>query len=107
MSTNVVSLNKIRAIRKAKNRNPAYHARILSMNKVELLDEMMLFQQERSQLGHLSVEMMVRGQILFKALEKSAETKELHQLARSYRKHLQLELEAFLKTQPPVLDKVD
>ena len=41
--------------------------------------------------------MMVRGQVLFKALEESAETQELRLLTRSYRRHLEFELTAYRK----------
>src|SRR4051812_23376676 len=97
MSTNVVSINVVREIRKAENSDPEYQARILGLDKLELLEEMMLFQEERASLGDLTVQMMVRGQILFKALEETAETEELRQLTRSYRRHLKFELEAHMK----------
>ena len=70
----------------------AYHARILGMNKLELLEEMVRFQELRSATGELSPEMMKRGRLLFKALEENAETEELRILARSYRRHLDFEL---------------
>ncbi len=73
----------------------AYQARILSMDKLELLEEMVRFQEERSRLGHLTLTMMVRGRYLFSALEKASETNELRLLARSYRRHLEFELTAF------------
>lgn len=80
-------------------------SRILGMDKVELLEEMMVFQEERASVGELTVTMMVRGQILFKALEDAAETEELRSLTRSYRRHLRFELEAFMKSQPQVREK--
>ncbi len=70
----------------------AYQARILGMDKLELLEEMVRFQEERSRVGKLSLEMMVRGRYLFKALEENAETEELRLLARSFRRHLDYEL---------------
>jgi hypothetical protein len=97
--TKVVSLQVVREMKKAEGQDPAYHARILGMDKLELLEEMMRFQEERSQLGHLTPKMMSQGQILFKALENSAETEELKDMARSYRRHLKLELENYLKEQ--------
>jgi hypothetical protein len=63
------------------------------MEKVELLEEMVRFQEERSKLGQLSPQMMREGRHLFQALESSAETRELRTLAGSYRRHLELELE--------------
>jgi hypothetical protein len=97
MGTNVVSLNVVRELKKAKQGDPAYEARVLKMDKLELLEEMMHFQEERAKVGHLAIPMMVRGQILFKALEASAETDELKQLARSYRRHLKYELNDHFK----------
>lgn len=100
MSTNVVLLNVVREIRKIEKGDPAYHALVLSMDKLELLEEMMRFQEARAQIAQLTVPMMVKGQILFKALEACAETDELRALTRSYRRHLKLELEAHFKRQP-------
>ncbi|MBU6375328.1 MAG: hypothetical protein KGQ59_04990 [Bdellovibrionales bacterium] len=70
----------------------AYQARILGMDKLALLEEMVRFQQERSERGALSLQMMNRGKYLFKALEEKAETQELRLLARSYRRHLEFEM---------------
>lgn len=103
---NLISLDAIRELRKAKEGNPSYQARVLGMDKLELLDEMMRFQEERSQNNHLTPEMMIRGQILFRALEESAETEELRALTRSYRRHLKYELDDFLKSQPSLQKKV-
>ncbi len=64
------------------------------MNKIELLEEMVRFQEERSEKGHLTPSMMIQGRILFRALEQHAETEELRLLASSYRRHLEHELEA-------------
>jgi hypothetical protein len=72
----------------------AYHARILSMNKVELLEEMVRFQEERTREGKLTAQMMRQGRHLFRALENWAESRELQILSRSYRRHLEAELDA-------------
>lgn len=89
---NVVSLAAVRELKSAENQDLAYQAQILGMDKLELLEEMVRFQEERTRLGHLTVQMMVRGKYLFKALEESAETNELKLLTRSYRRHLEYEL---------------
>ena len=68
------------------------------MSKVELLNEMVVFQEERAKKGHLSLDMMIRGKILFKALEETAETQALQILTRSYRRHLDYEMTNFMKT---------
>jgi hypothetical protein len=94
---NVISLQAIRELKESKTQDKAYEETIRLMNKLELLEEMVRFQEERTSLGHLSPSLMVRGRILFKALEHSAETQELRLLTRSYRRHLEYELAAFLK----------
>jgi hypothetical protein len=98
--SNVVSLNAVRELRNAETSDPIYTALVLGMGKLELLNEMMSFQEERTRKGQLTFKMMVQGQILFKALESSAETDELKNLTRTYRKHLKCELEAYLKNLP-------
>lgn len=95
---NVISLSKFRDIKKA---TPIvsleYKAKILGMDKLELLEEMVRFQEQRSKLGELTPLMMIEGQILFKSLEDSAETNELRLLTRSYRRHLEYEFESYKK----------
>jgi hypothetical protein len=92
---NVVSLKAIRDLKNAQASDLAYEKRLLKMEKVDLLDEMIRFQERRSQIGSLTEEMMIQGQILFKVLEESAESEEFLILTRSYRKHLQYELQAY------------
>ena len=96
MST-VVNLQAARELKDAQNEDHAYRARILSMDKLELLEEMVRFQEERSRLGQLTPQMMIRGKHLFKALEETAETQELRILTRSYRRHLEYELSAYVE----------
>lgn len=105
--SNVVSLRAVRDIKEAETQDSAYHAMILGMDKLELLEEMVRFQEERSKLGHLTLSMMVRGKILFKALEDSAETQELRLLTRSYRRHLEHELAAYISSAQPALSDSD
>ena len=96
--SNIVSLKAVREIKEAEG-DMAYHARILGMDKLELLEEMVRFQEQRSHIGHLTPQMMIQGKLLFKALEDSAETNELRLLTRSYRRHLEFELSAYLKNE--------
>jgi hypothetical protein len=74
-----------------------YKRKIAMMDKLELLEEMVSFQEERSRVGGLTRQMMERGIILFGALEQSSETPELKILTRSYLRHLRYELEALEK----------
>lgn len=96
--SNIVSLKTMREIKDAES-DIAYKAKILGMDKLELLEEMVRFQEERSRIGHLTPQMMIHGKILFKALEETAETNELRLLTRSYRRHLEFELAALLKAE--------
>jgi hypothetical protein len=80
--------------------DPYYQMNINRMSKIELLEEMVRFQEERSAKSNLSLTMMVRGRILFRALETQAETDELRLLASSYRRHLEHEIESELKEIP-------
>ncbi|NDG85780.1 MAG: hypothetical protein EBX52_12190 [Proteobacteria bacterium] len=73
--------------------DPYYQIQINRMSKMELLEEMVRYQDERTQKGKLTLTMMVRGRILFQALEIHAETDELRLLASSYRRHLEHEIE--------------
>lgn len=93
--SNVVSLQAVRAVKEAESEDHAYRAAILTMDKLELLEEMVRFQEERSRMGNLTLAMMVKGRHLFKALEETAETQELKILTRSYRRHLDFELQDY------------
>jgi len=88
----VISLEAARVLKNTENEEHAYHARILSMDKLALVEEMVRFQEERTATGVLSAKMMICGTHLFKALEMNSETLELRVLARSYRRHLELEM---------------
>jgi hypothetical protein len=94
---NVVSISVLRQVKQSEAEEIVYQSQILSMTKLELLDEMVRFQEERSRLGELTLSMMVRGKHLFKALEDAAETQELRILSRSYRRHLEHEITALLQ----------
>jgi hypothetical protein len=93
---NVVDLVVERNKRGLAKTDPFYQTQIGRMNKIELLEEMVRFQEDRSAKGHLTLTMMVRGRILFKALETYAETDELRLLASSYRRHLEHEIDSEL-----------
>lgn len=92
--TNVISLRSFKVLKAEEEADLAYRAKILSMNKLELLEEMVAFQEERTRHGELTFEMMNKGKYLFKSLEEVADTQELKLLARSYRRHLEFELAA-------------
>ena len=93
----VVSLNSYRTIKQSIEEDGAYRKRIEAMPKLELLEEMVKFQEERARIGELTPSMMIRGRVLFQALEESAETNELRLLTRAYHRHLDYELKAYLE----------
>ena len=94
---NLIQLSHERVKRGLDQHDPHYQILINRMSKVELLEEMVRFQDERSAKGSTSFFMMVRGKILFRALEAGAETSELRLLAGSYRRHLEHEIVEHLK----------
>jgi hypothetical protein len=97
MAAKVVSILAARQVRETEMEDSGYKALILSMDKLELLEEMVRFQEERSRKGQLTLSMMIRGKILFRALEDNAETHELRMLTRSYRRHLEHEIASYLE----------
>ena len=92
--SNVISLQLVRTQKEAETHQWDYHAKILGMDKLGLLEEMIRFQEERSLAGEqMPQDLMLRGKILFKALEENAETEELRILSRSFRRHLEFEIQ--------------
>lgn len=87
----IVDLRKARHVRRLKDEDYAYQARILCMDKLELLNEMVKFQEDRNTKGALSIDLIVRGRVLFKALADTAETPALVALSNSYLRHLEKE----------------
>ena len=98
---NIIDLVAERNKRGIAQHDPYYQMKINRMNKIELLEEMVRYQEERSVKGRLTLTMMVRGKILFRALEIQAETEELRLLSSSYRRHLEHEIDQHLSTNQP------
>lgn len=97
--SNVISIRSYKALKDSDADALAYQAQILSMSKVELLEEMVRFQEERKSEGKLTSNLMFKGKYLFKALEECADSQELKILSRSYRRHLDYEIAALRKNQ--------
>lgn len=97
--SNVISLRSYKALKDSDAEELAYQAKILSLSKVELLEEMVRFQEERKMLGTLTHPQMIKGRYLFKALEENADSQELKILSRSYRRHLDYEIQALRKSE--------
>jgi hypothetical protein len=96
----VIDLAKHREVKKAAYEDQAYEGVIKRMDKLELLEEMVRFQEERCNLDKLTLPLIIKGRILFGALEASAETSELRLLTRSYKRHLDYELASYLGEPP-------
>lgn len=98
--SNVVNLFRFDSMQKVKETERQvedYVMRLHLMEKLELLEEMVRFQEERSKAGHLTLEMIVKGKALFKKLESNAETAGLRALTGAYYRHLKCELSEFIK----------
>lgn len=93
--SNVVSLSWFREVKKLEASD--YKSRIQKMDKLDLLEEMVRFQEWRSREGNLTVQMCVEGKVLFKALVNCAETPEMKVLTKSYLQNLELNLEDLRK----------
>lgn len=90
MSQNVVSLAKFRSDRSVKMEDQAYRAKVASMDKIALMEEMVRWQETRS-AGDRSQLSVVRGRIIFDQLEKTCCTPEMKTLASSYKRQLESE----------------
>lgn len=86
---NVINLLDYKKLKSQANWKVLYS----KMDKLELLEEMVAFQEERAKIGHLTLELCVKGIPLFEALTKSSETEDLRKLTSSYVKHLKYEAE--------------
>ena len=91
--SNVVNLAAFRDIKEREFSNPFYQARIAKMDRLELVNEVIKFNEERYEHGGLNKELIVRGLILFKNMADNAETPNFKEFARTYCKHLELELQ--------------
>lgn len=87
----IISLHSFKNSKEADKLERSYINDIAKLDKVSLLNEMVKFQEDRSRLGQLTPEMLIRGKILFRALELSADTIALKSLTKAYRRHLELE----------------
>jgi hypothetical protein len=87
--SNVVSLKALRELKAAGGAE--YRTKVLGMDKLSLLEEMVRFQEERSCSPCLTPDMIGRGLVLFSALQKTSESDELRHMTRTYRKHLEKE----------------
>ena len=73
-----------------------YIAKIEKMDKLELLQEMVDFQELRAKQG-LTVNMMVKGISLFEMLMLQSETEELRLITKNYCSSLKTDLEKYKK----------
>ncbi len=104
---NVYSLQAQRAIKETQKEEQVYQHKLRQMTKLELLDEMVRFQEERKKSGALTLSLMIRGRVLFEALENNAETNGMRALAGSYKRHLSAEFQEYLRTGLTTSEKYD
>lgn len=89
----VIDFQKAKAKRSLETEDQQYQRYVSGLTRLELLEEMVRFQEARTKAGTLTMAMMIRGKILFTALELVAETDELRILAGSYKRHLDHEIQ--------------
>lgn len=66
--------------------------RYAKMSKLELLDEMVVFQDEVGKNRGLSIPLMWRGKVLFELLRGCAETQEFSIFVQKYLNHIELQI---------------
>lgn len=71
-----------------KNKDVAYEKTVVEKPILNLLEDMVQFQEDRARKGTLDKADMQRGIILFGQIAKKASTPELRNLAGSYERHL-------------------
>lgn len=91
-NSNLVVLNEWKKRKNPESDVSTYQARIDSMSKGELMEEIVRFQEQRKRNGGLTEEAIINGMILFKAMESKAETTDLKIFSKVYQRHLSYEL---------------
>jgi hypothetical protein len=91
--SNLFDLDAARNKKAQQTTDPFYQKRIDSLDMIALLEEMVKYQEQKPKDKELPFA-MIRGVILFTALEQKCTTEELRLLAGSYKRHLQHELAA-------------
>jgi hypothetical protein len=77
-------------------RDEAYSQKLSTMDKLQLLEEMVNFNDKRDKLG-LSVKSITEGLVLFKLLQTNAETVELREVSTRIINDLQSHLDKYKK----------
>ncbi len=113
----VIDFIEFRKKRGVIEHDPHYQLQINQMNKFELLEEMVKYQDQMREFNELleskppgqktledrsleerkRLKMLIQGKILFRALEERAETDDLRLLSTSYRRHCEYEIKLLLK----------
>lgn len=84
-------MGQILEFKRKPKENLDYKAKLLGMSKLDLLEEMVSFQEEQAIEGNLTEDAIVRGLSLFKELHRQSETSELRELTGAYKRHLEHE----------------
>jgi len=96
MNIKTINSNQFRNFDYPKFPFSEYYRKIQSLEKSDLLKEMIQFQAKRSEHYHLAYQMVLQGQILFQAIEEKAVSTVLKKFAHAYHKNLKLELKMIL-----------
>ena len=97
-SSNIINLNHAREVQRAETLAQDYDRWLSRIDKAALLEEMVAFQRRRQDAGSLTLTLICQGRVLFRALERQAESEQLQILASSYSKHLEYELSHYIST---------
>lgn len=84
--SNIVAFRPLYAL------NKGYAARIAVMDYNHLLNELIDFNDEVADTNDFSRDLLVRGLILFDALDKNARTNNLKEFCSMYKNHLKIQL---------------
>ena len=91
--SNIIYLNIYQQQKKKLCSVVEYIKKLESLNKIELLDEMVLWREKRNKIPNLTLDLIQIGIPLFKLLSEQSETQELKIITTQMYKHLQYELE--------------
>lgn len=94
----VINLKTYRVLKDRKREELAYRHQLLTMSKIDLLQELLRY-HESYQLDPHDVRITLRGQHLLEVLEQRAELAELQELAREFNAKLDARLARQLRTQ--------
>jgi hypothetical protein len=90
-------LNQITEAKRIKKECLIYEDKLKKMDRLDLLEEMVRYQEQRSNEKSLTLKIIYDGLALFKLISETCETPELRLLSQSYHRHLSDQLTYYLK----------